>query len=175
MKEIVTTTSKNTILEQLEIELNPSSTYGLIENGLVGIDNCINVYFDPKDLNDAKQRLREAGYYKLNAVSHLIGKQDGDAHIIPLSDIIYIEGINNDTYLHTVNGVYSSKEKLYQLEEKLSRLKFIRISKSYIVSMYRIEKIKTTFQGKLLLILNQQTKLEVSRHYVKAFKQVLGM
>lgn len=175
MKELRTTMKKDIIIETLQLQMDPSSSYCLIENGQVGIENMINIYFDPNKLDLAKQLLKDSGYYDKEPVHHIIGKKDGDRHIIPLKDIIYIEGINNDTYIHTQTDMYDVQEKLYQLEERLPHKQFIRISKSYIVSLYRIKKIKTSFQGKLKLILVNGTTLDVTRHYVKAFKHVLGM
>ena len=67
------------------------------------------------------------------------------------------------------------KEKLYELELKLQDRLFARISKSYIISIYQIEKIKPTFNGKLNLILSSREQLEVSRHYIADFRKILGM
>lgn len=175
MRQILSNMPEAQVLEQLDISLQPTSPYVLVENGFSGVDNSINIHFDPSDLAAARVLLEMAGYYKTQVIRHLIGRHHGDAHIVPLSEIVYIEGINNDTYLHTKDMSYELKDKLYQLDEKLLRYKFVRISKSYIVSVYHIEKIKTTFQGKLLLILTGNTQLEVTRHYVSTFKQVLGM
>lgn len=175
MKELYTTQNKETIIETLQLQIDPSSSYCLVENGQPGIENMINIFFDPNKLDLTKQHLKDCGYYVKDPIHHIIGKKDGDRHIIPLKDIIYIEGINNDTYIHTYKEMYDIQEKLYQLEERLPDNQFIRISKSYMVSLYRIEKIKTSFQGRLKLILVNGITLDVTRHYVKAFKHVLGM
>lgn len=39
----------------------------------------------------------------------------------------------------------------------------------------KIAKIKPTFQGKLILVMDNQQKLEVTRHYLPSFKQYLGL
>ena len=175
MRVIKTTQPISQIQEELDLTIHPNSSYALIENGAIGVENCINVYFDPTDLKSAKKRLIEAGYYQNDTIEHLVGKINDEMHVIPLQDVLYIEGINNDTYVHTLHESYLIKDKLYELEKSLTSKTFVRISKSYIVSLYKIEKIKPTFQGKLVLFLQGHTKLEVSRHYVPQFKQTLGM
>lgn len=175
MKTICTNKDITELMEKLNIVLNDSSHYALIENGMQGMDNLINIFFDPNDILEAKERLKESGYFASLKLDHLIGKKDEDVHLIPLKDILYFEGINNDTYVYTLDHGFTIKEKLYELEIRLFQQKFIRISKSYIVSIHKIRKIKPTFNGKLLLLLDNNIKLEVSRHYISSFKNYLGM
>jgi len=175
MKRIKTTLNQEVLIQKLNLVLNENSSYALVENGIQGVDNCINIYFNPEDLLDAKERLKQSGYYDSLVIEHLIGKQGEDVHLISLKDIIYIEGINNDTYVYTKQDSFTVKEKLYELEKSLHQMKFVRISKSFIVSIHKIKKIKPTFNGKLLLLLDNNVKLEVSRHYISSFKKYLGM
>ena len=175
MNQIKTTLNKETLKKTLNLIIDESSSYVLIENGDIGINNKINIFFDPNDLTQTKNLLQNSGYYQSIKTDHLIGKINEDVHLIPLSKIIYIEGINNDTYATTHNNEYKIKDKLYELEIKLKNEKFVRISKSFIVSVNSITKIKPTFNGKLVLFMNNNTKLEVSRHFLQSFKTYLGM
>ncbi len=174
MKHIKTDFDIEMVKKKLLIVENETSSFALVENGKEGYDSHINIFFDPTNLDEAKLLLSKSGYYSNNN-THLLGKKDEDLHLINLGEITYIEGINNDTYIHTSTDEYLVKEKLYELETKLFDKKFVRISKSYIVSINKISRIKSTFNGKLLLVLNGKTNLEVSRHYLQNFKQFLGM
>ena len=68
------------------------------------------------------------------------------------------------------------KEKLYELEGKLPRSQFIRVSKSYIVNIGNVKEIIPWFGGRLILRFTSGNKeVEVSRSQVKSFKEFLGM
>ena len=70
---------------------------------------------------------------------------------------------------------YMIKQPLYQLEEILKPYYFVRIGKSFIVSVSKIKYIKTTINAKLDLELINGVHLEVSRSFVKKFKNALGI
>jgi len=58
----------------------------------------------------------------------------------------------------------------------ISRNNFIRVNKSYIVNILMVKEIIPWFGGRLLLKFSgSEEKIEVSRNYVKDFKQFLGM
>lgn len=146
----------------------------LIQKGFEPIVDAINIVFDSYNPIMIKELMNKSGYFKTQK-HHLIGKKDNEMELIHLKNIVYIEGINNDTYVHTKSDEYLIKDKLYELESKLMDQLFVRVSKSYIVSINYISKIKPTFNGKLLLIMENGIELEVSRHYISNFRSVLGM
>lgn len=174
MRKIKSNTDQNKIVEDLNIILDDTSDFVLIEEGMAPVEDCINIVFSTYNVNKIRDLLKESGYYKQSS-AYLIGKNDQDLELVHTNDIVYIEGINNDTFLHTIDQEFLSKQKLYELEAQLIDKLFIRISKSYIVSVSKIKKIKPTFNGKLLLIMSNNVKLEVSRRYLGDFRKLLGM
>lgn len=163
-------TNINLDLKQLGIEIDDRSEFVLVESGFDVEPGFINIVF--KNPLDIPRLLTSANYYK--SKNHLLGKKDEDHHLIQVRDVIYIEGINNDTYVYTKDNSYLIKDKLYELEKSLHDKKFVRVSKSFMVSINHIDKIKPTFNGKLLLKLSNGQSLEVSRHYIKSFRNYLG-
>jgi two-component system LytT family response regulator len=174
MKIIKTKVDISKLKESLLLSHDDDSNYCLIENGMTGEKDLINIYFDPNDITKARNLLIESGYYATNS-DHILGKNENEFILIQLREVIYIEGLNNDTYIHTNGNEYTTKQKLYELEQLLYSKKFIRVSKSYIVSVNHIIRIKPTFNGKLILKLKNNIELEVSRHYIGAFRKYLGM
>ncbi len=174
MKVIKSKTDQKTIENDLGIQIQKDSVYALIENGFPPINDCINIVFESYNKQEVRLLLSKAGYFK-KSNNHILGKKGEELELIHLKDIRYFEGINNDTYIHTKGNEYSTKLKLYELEEMYKSKLFIRISKSYIVSLHHISKIKPTFNGKLTLELNNGIQLEVTRHYIKEFRYILGM
>lgn len=174
MRKIKSNMEQDKIVEDLNIIIDAKSNFVLIEDGMAPVENCINIIFSHYNVNVIHDLLKESGYYKQSS-AYLLGKNNQDLELVHTNDIVYIEGINNDTFLHTENQEYLSKQKLYELEAQLIDRLFIRIAKSYIVSISKIKKIKPTFNGKLLLIMRNDIKLEVSRCYLGDFRKLLGM
>lgn len=174
MKIIKSKMDENIIINDLGLSLDNDSPYALIESGFASEDDCINIVFTSYNKVLVRDLLSKAGYFT-KSNNHILGKQNDQMELIHLKDIAYFEGINNDTYIHTKDMEYSTKLKLYEIDEMYQNRLFIRISKSYIVSLHHISKIKPTFNGKLNLELHNGVQLEVSRHYIKKFRNLLGM
>ncbi|HXB06548.1 MAG TPA: LytTR family DNA-binding domain-containing protein [Puia sp.] len=78
---------------------------------------------------------------------------------IYLNQILYIEGMQNYITLHTEKGKYVTLLYLKNLEENLDAKAFIRVHKSYIVSIDKIEAI----EGNEILI--QTHRIPMSRNH----------
>ena len=98
-------------------------------------------------------------------------KQDGVLYRIPLVNVFFFESVNNKTYLHTDNDVILCSQKLYELEKELEHTSFLRISKSQILNLDYVQKVKTFFNGKYEATLTNDETIIISRHYVGQFKE----
>lgn len=174
MKAIKTQLDLEKMIDELSLEMDETSDYALIQKGFDTEEDAINIVFDKYNLNHIKRLLAKSGYYQ-QSQDFLIGKNNDNWELISIKDVIYIEGLNNDTYIHVNEGEYKVKQKLYELELQLKSKLFVRVSKSYIVSVHHIKRIKPHFNGKLILHMRDHTKIEVTRHYVTDFRTVLGM
>ncbi len=95
---------------------------------------------------------------------------------INLKEINYFESFGDEIHMHLDKAqTIILKEPLYKLEEKLSHYSFTRIGKSYIVNLLKIRFIRTMANTKLELELINGQYLEVSRSFVKSFKNALGV
>ena len=95
--------------------------------------------------------------------------------ILPYEQIQYFEARGNNTYCISRSGEYRVKEKLYELEGNLSQEKFIRVSKSFIVNIENVKEILPWFGRRLILrFTDSKSEVEVSKNYVKTFKDFLG-
>ena len=66
---------------------------------------------------------------------------DGE-YKLKLSDIIYIEALNQKMMIHTLSGNYEIWGKLSDYEDKLSGEGFFRIHRSFLVSLSKVSGIK---------------------------------
>ena len=67
------------------------------------------------------------------------------------------------------------KARLYELEERLAKKNFIRISNSEIVNFSKIKNFDLSLAGTITIIFKDGSKTYVSRRYVKKIKQFLGI
>lgn len=109
------------------------------------------------------------------ATMQIKGRIEGEVYLININEIYYLESIDKKTFLYTENKVYEIKEKLYMLVEMLRKKGFIRISKNTIVNLMYVKGIKPKINKRLILNLENEEKLIVSRSFVDEFKRELGM
>lgn len=107
--------------------------------------------------------------------SHILGKIEETFYKVNLEDIFYVESVDRKVYLYTKNKNYEMNEKLYVLEEMLTEVGFVRISKSMLLNMDKIYSFSPTFSGNLEALLLNKEKVVISRRYVANLKKQLGM
>ena len=104
----------------------------------------------------------------------LIGYKNNQTHKVSTTDIYFIDSVDNKTFMYCTNEVYESKEKLYEIEA-LSLHEFLRVSKSTILNLKKIEHIKPALAGRFEATLTNGEKVLISRNYVKELKKAFGI
>ena len=112
---------------------------------------------------------------RLEGGAALIG-WDGDT-AVPLSeaDILRCYGEEKGVKVQTIGAVYDLKERLYELEARLDRHTFARISHSEIVNLRKITALDLSLTGTIRVTLAGGTVCWVSRRYVKKIKEAIGL
>lgn len=101
--------------------------------------------------------------------------KDGETHILDISKIAYIESVDRKTFVYTENDCFESKLKLYEMEDRLCGSSFLRISKSFIVSLKYIRSLKAELDRRIRITLENGEQLIVSRQYSDELKKRLGV
>lgn len=94
--------------------------------------------------------------------------------VIEESDIVALHADKKWCRIYTDTGNYSCRKRLYEIENILSQ-DFMRISKSIVVNLRKIESIEAVFNGMLLLRMKNGSKEYVSRTYLPKMKEYLGL
>lgn len=102
-------------------------------------------------------------------------KSNKETIFIVLDEIFYIESVDKKTFIYLADKVLESESKLYELEEVLDKSCFLRISKSCIVNVSLVKKIRLMINRNLMLTMENDEKIIVSRRYVKKFNDLIGM
>ena len=105
----------------------------------------------------------------------LTGKKDNQTYILDASKVLYIDTVDKKTFFYTKTNLYETDLKLYELEDQLASLDFIRIGKSCIINFNHINSIKADIDGRLLVTMSNNEKIIVSRQYAPIIKKKLGV
>ena len=105
----------------------------------------------------------------------ITGIKEGERFILDVQKILYIDTVDKKTFFYTSKDIYETPLKLYELEEKLIESDFFRASKSTIINFKQIKSLRPEFGGKMLVTMNNDERLYVSRQYVHTIKEKLGL
>lgn len=105
----------------------------------------------------------------------LLVTKDGENHLLDVERISYVESLERKTFVYTPDAVYESKLKLYEMEERLCRGSFFRVSKSCLVNIRMIQSLRNDVERRLRLTLKNGEQLMVSRQYADEIKKRLGV
>lgn len=97
--------------------------------------------------------------------------KNGAISKLPLEEIFYFESVDEKTFAYTEKEVYECGYRLYEIEEKLEKYGFARISKSTVINIRRIRKIKPQLNGRFEAVLDNDECQVVNRHYVGGLKE----
>ncbi len=147
----------------------------IIESGFPPPPDHLCILFQPNNLPallDLLNRLSGTN----EDTNKIIGRLDDDRFtVISHEQVLFFEARGNYTFCVTQAGEYRVKEKLYEWEGRLPAAKFIRISKSFIVNIENVTEILPWFGRRLILrFAGSKREVEVSKNYVKTFKEFLG-
>lgn len=105
----------------------------------------------------------------------LLGSRDGETFRIAVKDVYYIESVDNKTFIYTQKDIFETKQKLYELEELTPGTKLFRCSKSAILNIGKIRSVSASVNGRFEAKLLNGEIIVISRQYVPALKEKLGM
>ena len=82
--------------------------------------------------------------------------------------------MDKHTYVYTKGDCYESRDRLYELEEKLG-IYYVRISKSMIVNLRKVRNVSAEPGGRMVAVLLNDERVIISRNYVREIKRRLGI
>ncbi len=98
---------------------------------------------------------------------------DEKMYEIAVSDILYIETVDNKSFVYTQGNEYETKQKLYELEEMLKEKRFLRISKSMLLNLMKVSSIKPALNSRFMAELISGEQVVITRKYVADLKKAL--
>ena len=104
----------------------------------------------------------------------LVVEQQERLVILRPEEIFLVRVENEKPVVYTRDNRYLSGKRLYELESALGD-DFLRINKSALVNLRQLDYVEPTLGGLMLLVLKNGARDHISRKYLPAFKQYLGV
>lgn len=141
---------------------------------------------EPQSLSRANERGRSTTRRILTLLEEINARERGRgrdrivvrsperAFFLRTEAIDWIEAAGKFVHLHVGRAVHALRESMAELEQELDPARFLRISRSVIVNVDRIQEIQPWFQGDYVLILSDGTRLTSTRGYRDNMRRLLG-
>ncbi len=100
-------------------------------------------------------------------------KSSGELYFLKTEEIDWIEAEGDYMKFHAGGRAHLLRETMARLESRLDPRRFIRIHRSTIVNVDRVRKLSPAFAGEYAVILNDGTKLRLSRGYQDRLQEIL--
>ncbi|MGJ8662940.1 MAG: LytR/AlgR family response regulator transcription factor [Marinicella sp.] len=102
-------------------------------------------------------------------------KDQGKTTLVPVSDITWVEAAGDYMCIHSQNPktVNVLRSTMKELEGKLNPTMFQRVHRSTIVNLDCIQKICSHINGEYFLILDDESKIKMSRSYRSKIKHII--
>ena len=101
-------------------------------------------------------------------------KKGSDIALLEFSEVFMLRVEDKQVKVYTENAEYLIKKPLYQVEETLNN-DFVRISKTTIVNLRKIERVAPSLKGMMFIQLKNGLNDNISRKYLPDFKNALDL
>ncbi len=105
----------------------------------------------------------------------VVVKDNHQIHIVPFSDIVYLEAADDYVKIHTPQRYYLKKKTMTFFEESLPMGDFCRVHRSFIIAMNQIAKVEPYEKDGAIVTLKNRVEVPVSKAGYVRLKSVLGV
>ena len=131
-------------------------------------ENYLELHYDRMDeeTEAVLSRLRPA-------LKYIEGTAEGRKLTLPLTDLFYFESVDRKTFGYTKDTCMEVKETLQGIIDEYENAGFVRISKSSIVNLYKIQRLQGDLNMRTLIYLKNDECLVMNRGYRADFYKAL--
>ena len=147
-------------------------TKKLVHKAVLKVANRIAYYKELEEATILKERIKALN--EKQETKFLLSTKDG-MQIVLAKDIIKVESVTNYScfYLKNNKKIISSKT-LTSFEDKLKNNHFYRIHRSVMINLNHIQNIKHDKQKGYVVVMNDNTEIEIARRKRKEFLQLFS-
>lgn len=107
-------------------------------------------------------------------LERLVIKMNGHVFFVKAEEIDWLEAEGNYVRLHAGKESYLLRDTISALETQLDPKRFVRVHRSAIVNIDRIQELQPWFHGEYRIILREGVQLTLSRSYREKLHELLG-
>lgn len=122
-------------------------------------------------LHRAKDKLAHYGPQQAQPAKRLVVRSPGRLLFVNVSDIDWIEAASYYACLHVGSDTHIIRRTLSELERDLGDGSFIRIHRSIIVNLDRIQGLELQSSGEYEVVLKSKDRLRLSRRFRKRLQE----
>lgn len=108
------------------------------------------------------------------AGDRILLKSSGEILLFKPEEIDWVEAEGDYMKFHVGGKAHLMRETMARLEARLDPARFIRIHRSTIVNLDRVRKLSPSFAGEYVAVLQDGTKLRLSRSYHERLAELLA-
>ena len=105
----------------------------------------------------------------------IAGFKDEQATMLEPNQIYRVYASEGKVYAEAENGTHLLRLRLYEVEQRLAKCFFVRISNGEIINLKKVKGFDLSFVGTICVSLSNGTVTYVSRRHVSKIKQLLGL
>jgi two-component system, LytTR family, response regulator len=125
-------------------------------------------------LNRAKEKIARYARQQPQPARQLVVKSPGRLLFLDVSDVDWIEAASYYACLHVGPDTHVIRRTLSELERGLGEERFIRIHRSVIVNLERIQGLELQSGGEYEVVLKSKARLRLSRRFRKRLQDRLA-
>jgi two-component system LytT family response regulator len=111
------------------------------------------------DANQLKTAAKAPGQF----AERIVVKDGTRVHIIPIKQLDFVEAQEDYVAIHSAGKTYLKQQTISSLEEQLNPSHFIRVHRSFIVSLEQVSKIEPYSKDSRIAVLKGGAQVPVSR------------
>jgi DNA-binding LytR/AlgR family response regulator len=132
-------------------------------------ENYLELHYDmiDEETKAVLDRLRDT-------LRYIEGTTEKGKVTVALTDIFYIETVDRKTFAYTKDTCVEIREALRDIIEEFENIGFVRISKSAVVNIYKIQKLQGDINMRVIIYLKNGEQLIMNRSYRNDFYDKLN-
>jgi two-component system LytT family response regulator len=107
--------------------------------------------------------------------NRIVVKEGSNIKIIPVHDILYIEAYDDYVKIFTSKEMFLKKKTMSFYEQHLNPSQFVRVHRSYIISLQQLTKIEPLEKETYIALLKTGARIPLSKTGYNKLKTVLGI
>jgi len=107
------------------------------------------------------------------SLDRILVRVGSDVKVIPVGEVDYIEARDDAVAIHVGGAAHLKAQRLAALEQRLDPKRFIRVHRSYILNIDRLRSIELYAKDSRIAILEDGTKVPVSRSGYSRLRELL--